>query len=144
MQKDWGRATRHLQKALDLERNQRTLSPTEWRVLVDNLGMAYGISGDLPKSKSTLEYGVKEDPKYPMFHYNLACYYGESNDLEHAMEELKTTFLNRSNGIHGEGIPDPRKDNSFRRFLNDPKFQALSKDLCPRSSSSEGRYVCSE
>lgn len=144
LRKDWANAARHLQKALDSERSNPTFSKTDWRVLVDNLGMAYGISGDLQKSKSTFEYGVTADPKYPMFHYNLACYYGESNDLEHAIEELKIAFQNRSNGIAGEGMPDPRKDDSFKRFLSNPKFQALSKEICPQSVGSDGGYVCTQ
>src|SRR5271157_379817 len=39
------------QAALDLEKKQRKLSPNLWRVLVDNLGMAYGISGDLDRAE---------------------------------------------------------------------------------------------
>src|SRR5215831_5512799 len=41
-----------------------------WRAVVDNLGMAYGISGDLEKAKVIFDYGVSKDPTYPMFHYN--------------------------------------------------------------------------
>ena len=144
LQRNWPKAITHLQKALDAERRKATLAPDEWRVLVDNLGMAYGISGDLAKSKSTFEYGIAADPRYPMFHYNMACYYGESNDMDHALQELKAAFDNRSHVIAGEGMPDPRQDDSFRNFLKDPKFQTATQQMCPKSSDSGQGYVCSQ
>jgi len=49
--RDYKRAIPPYQKALDREKENRTLGDTLWRVMVDNLGMAYGISGDLKKSK---------------------------------------------------------------------------------------------
>src|SRR5580658_10524064 len=49
------------------------LDHTTWRVLVDNLGMAYGITGDLSHAEDTFNYGRSKDPAYPMFYYNLAC-----------------------------------------------------------------------
>jgi TPR repeat protein len=48
---DYRRAIPPYQKALDREKSNRTLSDALWRVLVDNLGMSYGISGDLKKAK---------------------------------------------------------------------------------------------
>ena len=41
------------------------MSQNYWRVLVDNLGMAYGITGDLQHAEVTLNYGVSQDPSYP-------------------------------------------------------------------------------
>jgi len=43
------------------------LSNEYWHVLVDNLAMAYGIPGDLTRSKEILEYGLAKDPTYPNF-----------------------------------------------------------------------------
>jgi hypothetical protein len=40
-------------------------------------GMSYGISGRLQQEKVTFEYGLTQDPEYPMFYYNLACTYGK-------------------------------------------------------------------
>ncbi len=142
LEKNWKRAAAHYAKALETERKTRTLPTGEWRVLVDNLGMAYAFTGDLGKAKATFEYGVQEDGTYPMFHYNLACYYGETNDLDRVLEQLRVAFQYRNNGIPGEGMPDPSKDDSFKRYLKDPRFQALSKELCPRSTLSEGGWSC--
>jgi tetratricopeptide (TPR) repeat protein len=119
---DYKRATTPYQKALDREKQNRTLDQSLWRVLVDNLGMAYGISGDLKKAKQTFEYGLEKDPKYPMFHYNMACTYGEMNDPDNALVYLKQAFEHKANMIKGERFPDPWTDSSFQRFMSNDKF----------------------
>jgi hypothetical protein len=111
------------QAALDLEKKQRKLSPNYWRVLVDNLGMAYGISGDLDRAEDTFNYGVSQDPGYPMFYYNLGCTYAERNDMDRTMEFLKQAFSRKANSIPGESMPDPRRDESFQRFMSNPRFR---------------------
>src|SRR5437899_2875601 len=88
LNEDYKHAIVGYEKALDLEKKQRTLSETLWRVLVDNLGMSYGITGDLKKAKETFEYGLSKDPKYPMFHYNLACTYAEMGDMDKTISNL--------------------------------------------------------
>ena len=126
---DFAQAIPPYQKALDLEKEKRTLDKTLWKVLVDNLGMAYGISGDLDKAKETFEYGISKDPDYPMFYYNMACTYGEKEDMEKAIEYLKLAFDRRENMIPGEKIPNPATDSSFQRFMKDEKFKAALKEL---------------
>lgn len=103
------------QRALDLEKQKRTLDKTLWKVLVDNLGMAYGITGNLDKAKETFEYGISEDPDYPLFYYNMACTYGEKKDMDKAIEYLKLAFDRQENMIPGEEMPDPATDSSFER-----------------------------
>jgi tetratricopeptide (TPR) repeat protein len=117
------------QKALDLEKQNRTLDKTFWKVLIDNLGMAYGITGDLDKAKETFEYGISKDPDYPLFYYNLACTYGEKKDMDKAIEYLKLAFDRRENMIPGEKMPNPATDSSFKRFMNNEKFLAALKEL---------------
>ncbi|HYW74405.1 MAG TPA: hypothetical protein VE961_25505 [Pyrinomonadaceae bacterium] len=119
---DYRNATSPYQKALDREKANRTLSESLWRVLVDNLGMAYGISGDLKKAKDTFEYGLTQDPKYPMFHYNMACTYAEMKDVDNAIKYLQQAFQYKQNMIKGEKFPDPWTDDSFQRFMNNDKF----------------------
>lgn len=119
---DYKRAIPPYQKALDREKQKRTLSETLWRVLVDNLGMSYGISGDLKKAKATFEYGLSKDPKYAMFHYNMACTYAEMNDVDNAILYLRQAFQYKQNMIKGERFPDPWTDSSFQRFMNNDKF----------------------
>ena len=49
---DYAGAIPFLSQALDLQRRHPTLSHTAWRILVDNLGMAYGMGGNLKKAKA--------------------------------------------------------------------------------------------
>jgi tetratricopeptide (TPR) repeat protein len=125
------------QKGLELEkkeRQERRLDKTSWRVLVDNLGMAYGVTGDLKHAKETFEYGLSEDPRYPMFYYNMACTYAETNDLASTLTYLKKAFEYKANAIPGEGMPDPRKDDSFQRFMKNPEFRKLVDSLAGPSN----------
>ena len=57
LQQDYPAAAKSYQKVLDLEKNKRTLSKKYFLVLVDNLGMSYGISGKLDKAKNIFDYG---------------------------------------------------------------------------------------
>jgi Tfp pilus assembly protein PilF len=129
LKREFQKAIKPYQKALDLEKKQPTLEKNFWRVLVDNLGMSYGITGDLKRAKETFEYGLSEDPDYPMFHYNMACTYGEMNDEDQAIAYLKSAFKNRDKMIEGEEMPDPATDDSFARFMNDEKFLKALKEI---------------
>jgi len=117
------------QQALDLEKKDRNLDQTMWRVLIDNLGMAYGITGDLAHAESTFRYGLSQDATYPMFFYNMACVYGERGDLDNTIEYLQKAFSYKANLITGEKMPDPQSDDSFQRFRENPKFRALMESL---------------
>jgi len=116
-------------RALELEKKQAVLSKTLWYVLVDNLGMSYGITGDLKKAKETFEYGLSKDDKYPLFYYNLACTYAEMNDLENTIVQLKRAFEYRQHILPGESMPDPANDDSFQRFMQNKRFLAALKEL---------------
>jgi tetratricopeptide (TPR) repeat protein len=129
LESDYKQAAPLYQRALDREKGNRTLSETLWRVLVDNLGMSYGIPGDLKHAKEVFEYGLSKDPKYPMFHYLLACTYAEANDVDKTIEYLKQAFKYKENMIKGESLPDPWKDDSFQRFMKDEKFVNALKEM---------------
>src|SRR5262249_44600384 len=122
LDRDFKRAIPPYQQALDREKANRTLSENLWRVLVDNLGMAYGISGDLKKAKETFEYGLSKDPKYPMFHYNIACTYAEMDDVDNAIDYLRGAFEYKQNMIKGERLPNPWTDDWFQRCMKNDKF----------------------
>jgi tetratricopeptide (TPR) repeat protein len=142
LHRDWTRASAHYERSLQLEKQKRELNPKQWNVLVDNLGMAYGMSGEMSKAKATFEYGAEENPTYPMFRYNLACTESELGDLDAALGQLKLAFQNKSYSNPGEGIPDPAKDDSFKRYLSDPRFAKLTKELCPSSARTEAGWLC--
>ena len=120
--KNYEKAIVYYQKALEQEKRKPRLLKTFWLVLVDNLGMAYGLSGDLEMAKNTIQYGVSKEPTYPMFYYNLACTYAQLNDLEHSLLNLEKAGQYKANMISGEKWPQPAKDQSFRRFLKNEKF----------------------
>ena len=91
--------------------------------------MSYGISGDLPKAKATFEYGLSKVPKYPMFHYNLACTYAEMNDVDQTILYLQQAFQYKQNMIKGERFPNPWNDDSFQRFMKNEKFVSALKQM---------------
>ncbi len=127
--KDYKAAIEPYQKALDLEKKNPELSKNYWRVLVDNLGMAYGITGDLTRAEETFRYGINKDPDYPMFYYNMACTYAERQDMNMAMEYLKKAYARKDNSIEGEGVPDPRTDESFQKFMTKEQFRKFADGL---------------
>jgi tetratricopeptide (TPR) repeat protein len=129
---DFERAIPPYQKALDLEKENPTLDKTLWKVLVDNLGMSYGITGNLKKAKAIFEYGISKDPDYPLFYYNMACTYGEMKDMDKAIEYLKLAFERKKNMIEGEHMPDPATDSSFERFMKNERFLNALKEIKQR------------
>lgn len=126
---DYQAAIPPYQKALDLEKKERKLDKKFWIVLVDNLGMSYGITGDIKASQEVFEYGIKEEPTYPLFYYNMACGYGELGDEDNAIKFLEPAFKYRKNMMQGEQFPDPMTDDSFRKFVKDEKFKKAVSEM---------------
>jgi tetratricopeptide (TPR) repeat protein len=129
LQQDYKGAIAPYSQALELEKVNPKLDKTLWYVLIDNLGMSYGITGDLRKAKETFEYGVSNDPKYPLFYYNLACTYAEMRDASNAGNYLKKAFEYKTNVLPGESMPDPRTDDSFKELMKDKDFRELADAL---------------
>jgi tetratricopeptide (TPR) repeat protein len=123
LQQNFRAAIGPYQKALDAEKQSPTLSKTLWRVLIDNLGMAYGMTGDLNRAEDTFNYGVSKDPTYPLFYYNLACVAAGRNDMDKTMQLLQSAFSYKANVIAGESMPDPRHDDSFQAFMSNQRFR---------------------
>ena len=126
---DYKKAIPPYQKALDLEKEKQTLDKDIWKVLIDNLGMSYGITGDLKRAKEIFEYGISKDPEYPLFYYNMACTYGEMDNVDKAIDYLKLAFERKANMIPGEEMPDPATDSSFERFMKNEKFLKALKEI---------------
>jgi tetratricopeptide (TPR) repeat protein len=111
------------EQALEMEKRDPQLEKEIWYVLVDNLAMAHGISGDLKSSRLVLDYGISKDSKYAMFHYILACTYGEEGDEANALRHLSTAYKNRVHVMKGEELPDPLADSSFASFADSESFK---------------------
>ena len=117
-------------KAFEIEKRTPSLDRTMWRVLIDNLSMAYGITGNVPSSAEVLNYGVSKDPDYPLFYYNLACGTAEQGKVQETESYLKLAFERRANVISGESLPDPRRDHSFQKLLKQKEFRQFVDTLC--------------
>jgi tetratricopeptide (TPR) repeat protein len=129
LQHDYKGAIGPYSRALELEKVSPKLEKSFWYVLIDNLGMSYGITGDLQKAKETFEYGVSKDPTYPLFYYNLACMYAEMHDATEAETNLRKAFDYKANVLPGETMPDPRTDDSFKKLMKDKEFRELVETL---------------
>jgi tetratricopeptide (TPR) repeat protein len=126
---DYAAAAKRYQSALDLEKKNQILSKTLFRVLVDNLGMSYGLTGRLPQAKETFEYGITQDAEYPLFYYLLACTYGEMGKMNESLDQLRQAYKYKANVIPGESLPDPLTDDSFRKVTKDERFVAAVHDM---------------
>jgi len=128
--KDYEKAIVYYEKALEQEKQTPRLQKKFWVVLVDNLGMAYGLSGNLKMAEKTFQYGIAKDPSYPLFYYNLACAYAEANDLDRALVNLAKAGEYTANMIPGEKWPEVATDPSFKRFRENKRFiEAANKFL---------------
>jgi tetratricopeptide (TPR) repeat protein len=92
------------------------------RVVTDQAGMSYGMSGNIPRARIIFERAVAEDPDYPMYYYNLACADAEEKNLTGARNHLQQAFDRKANVIVGEQMPDPTADESFLPYRNDKEF----------------------
>jgi tetratricopeptide (TPR) repeat protein len=117
------------EKARDLEKTGNKLSLDQHRILTDQLAMAYGISGNLKKSRALLEEAVQQDPEYPLNYYNLACLFAEMGDKSKMFTNLSLAFQHKAHILKGEQMPDPRSDSSFQKYIHDQDFIALMRDL---------------
>jgi len=129
LQGQFSQAIPHYEHAIALERAHSTLDKAVWRLLVYNLGVAYGMTGNPARAKTTLDYGLSQDPANSLFHYHLARTYAGMDDREKAMQSLHAAFRNDRHQEAGDHIPDPRQDVSFRRFMLDPIFRDLAEAL---------------
>ncbi len=102
---------------------------TAKRVITDQAGMAYGISGDITKARHLFERAFVDDPDYPLNYYNLACADAEEKNLADARTHLQQAFARKANVIAGEAMPDPTKDDSFLPYRGNKEFWAFLESL---------------
>jgi tetratricopeptide (TPR) repeat protein len=119
LRENYKHAIDYYEKCLALEKQIKLLPREHWLVMVDNLGMSYGISGDRQNARKIFEYGLSVEPEYPMFFYNNACTFAEENQLDSAIVYLSKAYKYEPKMIPGEKIPDPLQDSSFENFRDD-------------------------
>jgi tetratricopeptide (TPR) repeat protein len=115
--------------ALKADDEQKALTPEQRRALINQQGVAYGMSGNLARAQQIFEQAIQNHPDDPLLHYNLAATFAEKKQLEPALEQLKQAWKLRDNMPAGQQFPDPRKDSSFAAFLNDPRFQEAVREM---------------
>jgi tetratricopeptide (TPR) repeat protein len=105
-------------------------TPKTWRrIAIDQAVMAYGISGDFPKSRSLLATAIRLDPQYPMNYYNLACADAEEGKVSDARLHLQQALARKGDVIPGESLPDPTQDDSILKLKNDKPFWLFVESL---------------
>jgi predicted Zn-dependent protease len=117
------------EKARTLEKGGKVLSSDQHRILIDQLVMTYGISGQGMKAHGLLDEAIQQDPKYPLNYYNLACVFAEEGKKEKMLANLTLAFQHRYHVLKGEQMPDPRSDSSFQKYVWDDGFLKLMKEL---------------
>jgi len=122
LDKDFSSAADLLQITLDKEKQKRTLNRDDFRLLIDNLAVSYRFTHNQLKSKETLDYGLTQDPKYPLFHYDMACYYGLERDMNKALDELRLTYQYKSELSLSDQLADPLQEGCFGKFLKNKNF----------------------
>jgi hypothetical protein len=128
-QKRFAEAIPEYERAKELGTTPGGMTQSEARLLNDQLGMSYGISGRVEDAKRLFEAAIKEDPGYAMYYYNLACAHAELGNLQEAITNLKLGFDHREDMISGEQYPNPRGDDSFKRYLGNERFEAALKEM---------------
>ena len=131
-QGNYGAASKYYQRAFDLERNNRTFDKDLFLELISRLAFCYRLSGNLAKSRSTLDYGFSQDAEYPLFHYDMACIYAQMGKLDETLGQLREAYKFKANASPGEMPPDPTEDSCFQKFANDPKFTDAVQKLQPQ------------
>jgi tetratricopeptide (TPR) repeat protein len=99
------------------------------RVLVDQLVMSYGMTGDLKQSRAVANKAITEDPDYPLNYYNLACADAEQGKTADAKLHLQQAFDRKANTLPGETLPDPTKDDSILKLKEDKTFWSFAESL---------------
>lgn len=125
--KSYESAAFYYQRALDTLPNAAPLNAR--RVIVDQLAMSYGISGQIKQSRAVIEAAIQADPDYPFYYYNLACADAEQGKAADAKLHLQQAFDRKGNTLPGEHLPDPAKDDSILKLKRDKEFWAFVQTL---------------
>lgn len=128
---EYSKAAEFYGRALELERRERRLDAATWRRLVEEASRAYGLTGDLGRARATAEYGLSQDPDYPLFHLLMAIIHASRDDLDATVAALRKAFANKAALPLAARLPDPRTYAPFRHFAKDERFRKATKDMKP-------------
>jgi tetratricopeptide (TPR) repeat protein len=128
----YGPAAPVYEKAMAKLNEDSSSTRTMKRVITDQAGMSYGMSGNISKARAIFEKAVALDPDYPLYYYNLACADAEEKNLAGAKKHLQEAFDRKANVIAGEKMPDPSQDDSFLPYRNNKEFWTFVEGLIGR------------
>jgi len=129
MAEKYSSAAEEWEKARKLDDAHKQLTPQQRHNVLDGLGVSLALDGDIDRSMAVYRDAIKEDPDYPLYHYNLACGYAEKSDLDRALPELQKAWELRDNLPSGMRFPDPHKDSSFERYVGNQKFEDAVRNM---------------
>jgi tetratricopeptide (TPR) repeat protein len=125
--KSYESAALYYQRALDILPANAPVSIR--RVLIDQLSMSYGISGQVKQSRAINEDAIKTDSDYPLYYYNLACADAEQHNATDAKIHLQQAFDRKANTLPGEHLPDPTRDDSILKLKKNKEFWSFVETL---------------
>ena len=94
-----------------------------------NLSTAYLASKQLKSSLNTLNTFKKINPRHPLLHYNLACYYSLTGNVALGLESLKRSIVN---GF--KNLQTLKTDPDLKNIRSDPQFKKLQESLSTKIS----------
>jgi predicted Zn-dependent protease len=99
-------------------------------MLIASLGEAYSLNGEPEKARTTLERGIADDREYPLFYYIMAHTDARMGKMNETLEQLRLAYQYKDNVIPGdEPLPDALQDESFRKFMQDPRFVKAVREM---------------
>ncbi len=124
IKKDYDKAIEAYERAREVDSKKSQLDRYAWIIMMDNLGMAYGMTGKLDKAIEIFNTGIGRYPEHPFFYYCLACAYAEKKDIETALIHLEDAYKRRGHTFLGEKPANPMTDDSFKPFWDNEKLKA--------------------
>jgi len=129
LQKQFQSAIGPLTTALSLEQSTRRLNQEQWRTLVVDLVDSFGVTRNNSRAKELLDFGVSQDPNYPVFHFGLARYFALQGDLDNTISSLQRAFPNQNSMAPSDQLRNPMSDPTFKVFWKNERFKKAVKDL---------------
>jgi tetratricopeptide (TPR) repeat protein len=129
LEKKYAEAVVPFEKARELEASGTKMNSDQHHILIDQLVISLGESGDLKKVHVLLDEAIRQNPDYPLNYYNLACAFAGEGDKPKVLANLSLAFQHKDHVIKGERMPDPRTDDSFQNYVHDADFVKLMKQI---------------
>jgi len=122
-----------------LNRTQGYETSAAWRMLVSDLALSYAHVRQFDQAKATLDYGLSKDPQYWTFHYDMACLYAGTKDLDKVLAALRQADAYKTHINPGEVVPDPATDEWFKPYWEDASFKRTVAGLRTGGTLQAGR-----